>query len=947
MRTMVRTIQAVSQRLGTCLYPNKNRTNLSCRHILLFTVVWTLTFVVTSSINVLASYPDSFDFKIKTTTSPQAFMFRVYDAVDFEISWDAGAAWEAPVSGDRLFSNKYASADKYIIKVKGGASRISFYGDGGDGTSELLFDVLTPVSAGVTGINSAENMFRGIKAESFTTEDFFDEASGNVTSMRGMFAETPNFNMDLNGWDVSNVTLMDRMFLNASSFNNGGSNLINGWDISKVENMTSMFNGASSFNQPIGDWDTSNVTNMRRMFNGASSFNQSIGDWDTSNVTRMDIMFQNADSFNQDIGGWDVSNVIDMQRMFQNAGSFNQDIGNWDTSNVTNMQRMFRSTSFNQDINTKTVNKGEPGEFAAWDTSSVEDMSHMLNRARSFNQDISNWDVSNVSNFSYFLSEGVHLSAENYNKLLIGWSKLDLQDEILFMADELKHYLGRPADGREKISGDFNWIIIDGGDTGQYDVFYFEINKSAPVLQFGKDSMSIDWLVEGKLGFNLQKVNFNIKDPDENTIYFSEDAIGSITLACEELEEIGDYIIELWVNSTDNIEQLEELITDSFRVKGEFGDVRTTEYYDDRQMPVVWIGDDWEARFHKEFINASYWAKKHKVVFSGGFNPAGRDGIKELNETHYNEIQEYIDKGFLTIESHGWSHAYPEARDYDADLEIGHIKNVLEEQLVFPDYMRYNDTNYMLGHIEPWGTTSYETKYALSEYGYLVSRGTFRSISTFFPDWNHTIDSYGLFNRIGVTAARDADPEEPTRWNSGFDNNYENKKPYIIYNHPWYPVFDGFNDPDLGFIKHLEYIGGRTNVWYVGLGALASYRYLESVMPPIIDVITDRTKSKYDVLALEMDISIADASKRERYGLSYPITYKITIPEHWESAFVYVKENEEEGFYLMEEKTRDEYWQGIDAYRTDLGNGEIYVSKAFPQYSNEFSLKITGGIPEN
>jgi surface protein len=45
-----------------------------------------------------------------------------------------------------------------------------------------------------------------------------------------------------------------------------------------------------------------------------------------------------------------------MSRMFFGARSFNQDISNWNVSNVTNMSNMFYFTeSFNQDISSWNV----------------------------------------------------------------------------------------------------------------------------------------------------------------------------------------------------------------------------------------------------------------------------------------------------------------------------------------------------------------------------------------------------------------------------------------------------------------------------------------------------------------------------------------------------------------------------------------------------------------
>jgi surface protein len=60
--------------------------------------------------------------------------------------------------------------------------------------------------------------------------------------------------------------------------------------------------------------------------------------------------------------------------MFENAQSFNQDLSNWNTSKVTNMSRMFDGAqSFNQDISN-------------WNTSKVTNMSRMFDGAQSMEE---------------------------------------------------------------------------------------------------------------------------------------------------------------------------------------------------------------------------------------------------------------------------------------------------------------------------------------------------------------------------------------------------------------------------------------------------------------------------------------------------------------------------------------------------------------------------------
>jgi len=88
-----------------------------------------------------------------------------------------------------------------------------------------------------------------------------------------------------------------------------------------------------------------------------------------------------------------TSKITNMQQLFQAQGpyyenTFNQNISSWDVSNVTNMSEMFSITyGFNQPI-------------GYWDVGSVTDMSSMFHDATYFNQPIGDWDVSNVTNMA-------------------------------------------------------------------------------------------------------------------------------------------------------------------------------------------------------------------------------------------------------------------------------------------------------------------------------------------------------------------------------------------------------------------------------------------------------------------------------------------------------------------------------------------------------------------
>ncbi|PHN95553.1 hypothetical protein CSC80_09575 [Maribacter sp. 6B07] len=242
--------------------------------------------------------------------------------------------------------------------------------------------------------------------------------------------------------DLSEVTNMSDMFYNASAFNQD----ISGWDVGNVTDMSYMFYN-SNFNQDIGDWDVGNVTDMAGMFALAIAFNQDIGKWNVSNVTDMAEMFSSATAFNQDIGDWDVGNVTDMAYMFNWARVFNNDLSNWDVSSVTSMPQMFAGAwAFNQDI-------------GDWDVSNVTNMYYMFDGASVFNNDLSNWNVSNVTEMTaIFRLSG--MSTANYDKILIGWSDLTLQNDVAFGCS-VGYCEGATA--RQSIIDTYGWTIADFG----------------------------------------------------------------------------------------------------------------------------------------------------------------------------------------------------------------------------------------------------------------------------------------------------------------------------------------------------------------------------------------------------------------------------------------------------------------------------------------------------
>ena len=168
-----------------------------------------------------------------------------------------------------------------------------------------------------------------------------------------------------------------------------------------------------------------------------------------------------ADENDEQIALTCTSGIVDMSDMFYIEGrtgreDFNQDLSSWDVSNVTNMGAMFSGAStFNQDL-------------SSWDVSGVTDMSLMFLDAEVFNQDISSWDVSSVTEMSLMFG-----STGSFNQNISSWDVSNVTAMSLMFSYASAFNQNLSFWNVSKVN-DMQWMFKDAsvfnGDISSWDV---------------------------------------------------------------------------------------------------------------------------------------------------------------------------------------------------------------------------------------------------------------------------------------------------------------------------------------------------------------------------------------------------------------------------------------------------------------------------------------------
>ena len=247
-----------------------------------------------------------------------------------------------------------------------------------------------------------------------------------------------------------------------------------------------------------------------------------------------------------------------------------------------------------------------------------------------------------------------------------------------------------------------------------------------------------------------------------------------------------------------------------------------TKYYDNRDAAVVFSADDWCGGFFidSKFQEACHMFTSKKIWLSAAIITQGFSNDRIWGHQPppiWGHVQNKVDEGYIEVVSHSRTHPFVPYDDYDS--EVGGSKSDILDNLDLPAPYSNEAYEYVWGWTAPYGNNSDTLRNKLGEYRYMSDvSGWWDAEYGDFPDWDSGNGLYEEWNRWGYIEF-----ETLSSLNSQFDGRVNAGKIYHIGFHP--QKLDFFSGSKID--QHTDYIKGRTNLWYVGHGALMIYHYVK------------------------------------------------------------------------------------------------------------------------
>lgn len=235
----------------------------------------------------------------------------------------------------------------------------------------------------------------------------FDESDGSLSLYKRAASEVPSVGETYDGHTVSKVYLTgeaERGIAIEPPASWPWGNLKN--PIKSVEfvdtyrprSCSYMFRGCSNLYDIKGleNLDTSKTTSARYMFENCTSLTSlDLSALTAPNLANVDYMFSGCSNLiTLDLSNW-ICSFNSTENVFVNCSALTDlNLSNWDTSNVTSMSNTFYNCS------ALTTIKG----IESWNTSSTTRMDYMFKGCSALTANLSNWNVSKVTNHTSFSS---------------------------------------------------------------------------------------------------------------------------------------------------------------------------------------------------------------------------------------------------------------------------------------------------------------------------------------------------------------------------------------------------------------------------------------------------------------------------------------------------------------------------------------------------------------
>jgi surface protein len=174
------------------------------------------------------------------------------------------------------------------------------------------------------------------------------------------------------------------------------------------------FNASSSARNiySVTSWGQLKLGNNGSNFYGCSNLDLStvIDVLDLTGVNNLQRAFASCTTLTtiNNVDLWDVSSVITFKETFVKDGNFDDNLSNWDMSNVQTTNSMFTGC--------QSFNNGGSPLIDNWNTINVLSMASMFSNCPLFNQPIVNWDTSSVNSMSNMFAGSI-----SFNQNIGSW----------------------------------------------------------------------------------------------------------------------------------------------------------------------------------------------------------------------------------------------------------------------------------------------------------------------------------------------------------------------------------------------------------------------------------------------------------------------------------------------------------------------------------------------